>query len=111
MQLAQSLWTPSAELTFDLVRRLLVPIVPTLTADPTTLVLSTNRFAVQIAEVCSGLEGVGLMLAFSGAWLLYFRHEYIFPRALLLIRRALRQFLPQCIANCRVDADRRRRLP
>ena len=25
------------------------------------------------------------MLAFSGAWLLYFRHEYIFPRALLLI--------------------------
>jgi exosortase E/protease (VPEID-CTERM system) len=85
MQLAQSLWTPSAELTFDLVRRLLAPIVPTLTADPITLVLSTNRFAVQIAEVCSGLEGVGLMLAFSGAWLLYFRHEYIFPRALLLI--------------------------
>jgi exosortase E/protease (VPEID-CTERM system) len=25
------------------------------------------------------------MLAFSGAWLLYFRREYIFPRALLLI--------------------------
>ncbi len=25
------------------------------------------------------------MLAFSSAWLLYFRHEYIFPRALLLI--------------------------
>jgi exosortase E/protease (VPEID-CTERM system) len=28
---------------------------------------------------------VGLILAFSGAWLLYFRHEYTFPRALLLI--------------------------
>ena len=49
------------------------------------MVLRTNRFAVQIADVCSGLEGVGLMLAFSGAWLLYFRDEYIFPRALLLI--------------------------
>ncbi len=85
MQLSQSLWASTAELTFDLVRRLLAPVVPTLAADPVTSVLSTNRFAVQIADVCSGLEGMGLMLAFSGAWLLYFRREYIFPRALLLI--------------------------
>jgi len=85
MQLAQSLWHPTAALTFDLVRRLLAPIMPTLSADPHTLVLSTHRFAVQIADVCSGLEGVGLILAFSAAWLLYFRREYIFPRALLLI--------------------------
>jgi exosortase E/protease (VPEID-CTERM system) len=85
MQLAQSLWQPTAALTFELVRRLLRPVMPTLGADPATLVLGTSRFAVQIADVCSGLEGVGLMLAFSGAWLLYFRREYIFPRALLLI--------------------------
>jgi exosortase E/protease (VPEID-CTERM system) len=85
MHLAQSIWTPTAALTFDLARGLLTPILPALTADPATLVLGTNRFAVQIADVCSGLEGVGLMLAFSGAWLLYFRDEYIFPRALLLI--------------------------
>jgi len=85
MQSAQSLWTPSAMLTFDLVRRLLTPILPTLSADPATLVLGTKIFAVQIADVCSGLEGVGLILAFSGAWLFYFRSEYIFPRALLLV--------------------------
>lgn len=85
MQSAQSLWDPTAALTFDLVRRLLTPILPTLTADAATRVLSTGRFAVQIADVCSGLEGGGLMLAFSSAWLLYFRQEYIFPRALLLI--------------------------
>jgi exosortase E/protease (VPEID-CTERM system) len=85
MQFSQSLWTPTAALTFDLVYRLLAPIVPTLTADPATLELSTKRFAVTIADVCSGLEGMGLMLAFSGAWLLYFRREYIFPRALLMI--------------------------
>jgi exosortase E/protease (VPEID-CTERM system) len=85
MQSAQSLWDPTAALTFDLVRRLLAPILPTLTADAATRVLSTGRFAVQIADVCSGLEGGGLMLAFSSAWLLYFRNEYIFPRALLLI--------------------------
>jgi exosortase E/protease (VPEID-CTERM system) len=84
-QLSQSLWAPTAALTFDLVRRLLAPIIPTLTADPSTLVLATDRFAVQVADVCSGLEGVGLMLAFSVAWLLYFRREYILPRALILI--------------------------
>jgi len=85
MQMAQRLWGPTAALTFDLTRRLLAPVVPTLTADPVSLVLSTGRFAVQIADVCSGLEGVGLVLAFAGAWLFFFRDEYIFPRALLLI--------------------------
>ncbi len=85
MQMVQKLWAPTAALTFDLVRGLLAPVVPTLTADPSNMVLSTGRFAVQIADVCSGLEGVGLVLAFAGAWLCYFRDEYIFPRALLLI--------------------------
>ena len=85
MQMAQKLWEPTAALTFDLTRRLLAPVVPTLTADPVNLILSTGRFAVQIADVCSGLEGVGLVLAFAGAWLFCFRDEYIFPRALLLI--------------------------
>ena len=85
MQSAQMLWQPTAALTFDLVTHVLAPVMPNLSADPTTLVLSTDRFAVQIADVCSGLEGVGLMLAFCGAWLIYFRRDYIFPRALLLI--------------------------
>jgi exosortase E/protease (VPEID-CTERM system) len=85
MQSAQMLWQPTAALTFDLVSHLLAPVMPNLVANPTTLVLSTDRFAVQIADVCSGLEGVGLMLAFCGAWLIYFRRDYIFPRALLLI--------------------------
>jgi exosortase E/protease (VPEID-CTERM system) len=85
MQSAQKLWGPTAAFTFELVRHLLAPILPDLKSDPITLVFSTDRFAVQIADQCSGLEGVGLMLAFSVAWLLYFRREYIFPRALLLI--------------------------
>ena len=85
MQASQSLWAPTAGVTFDLVRRVLTPIVPTLTADSAARVISTGRFSVQIADVCSGLEGVGLMLAFSSAWLLWFRREYVFPRALVLI--------------------------
>ena len=89
MKLSQGLWEPTAVFTFDMVQRLLTPLLPTLQADPSTMVLGTERFSVQIAEVCSGLEGVGLMLAFSGAWLLCFRKEYIFPRALLLVPASL----------------------
>jgi exosortase E/protease (VPEID-CTERM system) len=85
MHVSQRLWVPTATLTFNLVRRVLLPVIPMLHADPATRVLSTDRFAVEISELCSGLEGVGLMLAFTGAWLLYFRREYIFPRVLLLI--------------------------
>jgi exosortase E/protease (VPEID-CTERM system) len=85
MQSAQMLWAPTAALTFDMVARILTPLVPSLTADPATLVIRTDRFAIQVAEICSGLEGMGLMLAFCVAWLTYFRREYYFPRALLLI--------------------------
>lgn len=83
--LSQDLWAPTAQITFDLVRLLLFPFVPALHADPATRVLEAPHFAVQVSQICSGLEGVGLILAFCTAWLLFFRAEYRFPRALLLI--------------------------
>jgi exosortase E/protease (VPEID-CTERM system) len=86
---SEKLWAPTAKLTFSLVLSLLSPFVPTLRGDPATLVLATDHFAVSVSERCSGLEGVGMMLAFCCAWLLYFRKEYIFPRALLLIPAGL----------------------
>ncbi len=89
MQWSQKLWEPTARVTFEIVRCLLAPLIPSLQSDASTLILSTDHFSVQIAEVCSGLEGVGLMLAFCCAWLLCFRKEYIFPRALALIPAAL----------------------
>ncbi len=61
MQLSQTLWQPTAALTFNLVRLLLLPVFPTLSADGATRVLSTDRFAVEVTEVCSGLEGMGLI--------------------------------------------------
>jgi exosortase E/protease (VPEID-CTERM system) len=85
MPLSQRLWGPTAELTFALVRRVLAPLMPTLSVDSANLVLGTSRFSVQISEICSGLEGMGLISAFCIAWLLYFRRDYRFPRALLLI--------------------------
>jgi exosortase E/protease (VPEID-CTERM system) len=79
------LWKPAAELTFDLVRLLLGPIVGTVIANPATKSIGTPKFTVEIAPSCSGLEGVGLMLMFSVLWLWFFRADYRFPRALLLI--------------------------
>jgi exosortase E/protease (VPEID-CTERM system) len=82
---SQLLWSPAAGLTFRIVRTMLQPVLAGLQSDPTSLVLGTQRFAVQIAETCSGLEGVGLLLAFCAGWLWLFRRDYYFPRALLIV--------------------------
>jgi exosortase E/protease (VPEID-CTERM system) len=89
MEWTQTLWAPTAFVTFDLVRLVLAPILPTLRSDPANLILFTPNFAIQVSDICSGLEGVGLMLAFCGAWLVYCRREFIFPRALLLVPAGL----------------------
>lgn len=82
---SQGLWASTAQLTFQLVHSLLLPVLPALKADAATRVLRTPNFAVEVSSICSGLEGVGLMLAFCVVWLLCFRAEYRFPRALLII--------------------------
>ena len=86
---SQRLWVSAAGFTFTLVERLLRPILPHLYADPETRILGTQTFAVQVAEACSGLEGVGLMLMFCCGWLWYFRREFRFPRALLVVPVAM----------------------
>jgi exosortase E/protease (VPEID-CTERM system) len=82
---SQSLWRVTARVTFEAVYRLLSWLVPALQVDPATLSIDTGRFGIAIAPVCSGLEGMGLMLVFCTVLLLLFRRDYIFPRALLLI--------------------------
>lgn len=81
----QMLWRPTAGVTFELVRFLLLPLLPTLAADPAARILGTDRFRVEIADSCSGLEGLGLMLVFCGAFLVLLREEYRFPQALFLV--------------------------
>ncbi|MHB8813534.1 MAG: exosortase E/protease, VPEID-CTERM system [Steroidobacteraceae bacterium] len=82
---SQQLWGSTAQVTFQLVKLLLEPFLPSLHADAATRTLETTNFAIYVAPECSGLEGVGLMVAFSTGWLLYFRREYLFPRALVLV--------------------------
>ncbi len=85
LQWSQSLWRPTAAFTFDVVYHVLAPFIPSLSADPSTLILHSSRFAVEVSDECSGLEGAGLLMTFCGAWLLCFRREYFFPRALIVL--------------------------
>jgi len=57
--------------------------------DPANLVIGTMRFSVRIEPGCSGLEGMGLILAFGVLWLILFREECRFPHALLLLPTGL----------------------
>ena len=86
---SQTLWMTMAEVTFEAVSSLLGWIVPTLRIESSTRIIDTGRFAVAIDPVCSGLEGMGLMLAFCTMLLMLFRRKYIFPRALILIPAGL----------------------
>jgi exosortase E/protease (VPEID-CTERM system) len=85
IQVSQRLWEPCAALTFRLVLLALQPWLPALRSNFATLTVSTDRFAVTVSEQCSGLEGIGLMLAFCATWLWLFRREYRFPRALIIV--------------------------
>ena len=82
---SKGLWKPTTALTFELVRSFLCPFIQNVTANPATGSLGTPKFSVEIAPACSGLEGVGLMVLFSVLWLWFFRGDYKFPQALVLI--------------------------
>ena len=85
IQLSEEYWRSAATVTFDLVGVILRPMLPGLIVDPAHLILGTQRFEVQILDYCSGLEGMSLILAFTIAWLGYFRRDFRFPRALVVI--------------------------
>lgn len=93
----QSLWTSQnfalghwlQSATFTCVAHLLVPILPGLEVNAPGYILSAPNFAIYVAPACSGLEGLGLVLVFTVAWLIWFRREFRFPHALLLIPIAL----------------------
>lgn len=93
----QSIWDASGAtpvrilqiLAFHSVQTILDPLLPSLAVNPATFTIGTPRFSVIIAEACSGMEGLGLVLVFTTAWLWYFRRESRFPQALLLIPCAL----------------------
>ncbi len=81
----RSLWRPASGATFQMVRLFLSPFIGDMVVQPDTLRIGTHRFTVIIANECSGLEGVGLLLVFGLMWLVLFRNESRFPQALVLL--------------------------
>jgi exosortase E/protease (VPEID-CTERM system) len=93
----QSIWDNSDSLpghllqiaAFHSVQFVLGLFLPQLQTDAQTFMIGTPQFQVIIAQPCSGLEGLGLVLVFTTVWLWYFRKESRFPYALLLVPCAL----------------------
>ncbi|MGD0831442.1 MAG: archaeosortase/exosortase family protein, partial [Terracidiphilus sp.] len=90
---SQSLWGESGTsaghslqvATFTSVRAILQRIEPDATVDAANFTIRTPRCDMEIAYPCSGMEGLGLIFAFTTIWVWYFRRECRFPQVLLLI--------------------------
>jgi CAAX prenyl protease-like protein len=93
----QSMWDSASSasgrilqvIAFNSVHSVLRVFLPDIYVNAATFVIGTPRFQIIVAEGCSGLEGLGLVLAFTIIWLIYFRGENRYPQALLLIPCAL----------------------
>jgi exosortase E/protease (VPEID-CTERM system) len=81
----RSFWSAAIYLTLVSVKPVLRLFLSDVICDPVTGTVGTARFSAVMEAPCSGVEGVGLMLVFSTAWLWAFRKECRFPKALLLI--------------------------
>ena len=80
-----SLWDQFHRSTFRAVLALLGLFFEDRAYDPARFVLGVRGFSVSIAPACSGYEGIGLIWAFLGVYLVLFRRELRFPAALLLL--------------------------
>lgn len=83
--LSRSLWKPLAWLTLELAHAILTILVPDPVASIEKALVGTERFYVQVAPVCSGIEGIALMLTFVGAYLFLARHELKWPLTFVLL--------------------------
>jgi exosortase E/protease (VPEID-CTERM system) len=88
-QATAPLWDRMADGTFTAVRALLSVGFDSVVSRPADRVLGTDTFRVHIAPECSGYEGLGLVGAFVGLYLVFRRDALRFPHALLLLPAGL----------------------
>jgi exosortase E/protease (VPEID-CTERM system) len=84
-RMALTFWEPLSRGTLALSSTMLRPFVRDITVDPATYVMGARGFYVEIAAECSGFEGLGMILVFGSAWLVFHRAEWRFPQALILL--------------------------
>lgn len=82
---AEGLWGVLSAATLDTVAAILQALSGDVTVDPSARIIGLRGFSVSVAPVCSGVDGVGLMLIFQATWLSLARARLRFPRALLLL--------------------------
>jgi exosortase E/protease (VPEID-CTERM system) len=73
----------------DAVAASLKILLPSIHFDPADAAIGTEQFWVRVAPVCSGYEGIGLVVVFLSAYLVAFRQRFRFPHALLLLPFAI----------------------
>lgn len=82
----QPIWSIEwiADRTFDAVTWLVSTSDYNVQANTVTKVIGTEQFAVRIANVCSGIEGIALVTMFVSLYLWLFRKDLRFPLAFIL---------------------------
>ena len=83
------LWEHLSRATLDAVAALLGVLVSPIYFDPSETAVGTEEFWVQVTPVCSGYEGIGLIIVFLSAYLVVFRERFRFPHALLVLPVAI----------------------
>ena len=79
-----ALWLPLARATLAPIAAFVRAVSSDAVVDLDARIVGTERFAVEIAPVCSGYEGMGLVAVLMGAHVWASRASLRFPRALLL---------------------------
>jgi exosortase E/protease (VPEID-CTERM system) len=83
------LWGFLGGYTLDLVAWMLGRVTDTVIVEKAQSLVGTEWFVVNIAPICSGYEGIGVVAAFLAVHLWHFRRHLIFPRALIIVPIAL----------------------
>ncbi len=83
--ITEGFWDPLRHATMNIVAGMVSLIASDAVFVPEKLMVGTQRFWVRILSECAGYEGIGLIWVFLSAYLVMFREQLRFPRALLLI--------------------------
>jgi exosortase E/protease (VPEID-CTERM system) len=84
-QVTHNWWEPLGRATLVVVGWLLRLFASDPIVVPEEFIVGTRTFQVEIADKCSGYEGIGLIWVFLAAFLWVFRARLRFPRALILL--------------------------
>ncbi|UCH29018.1 MAG: exosortase E/protease, VPEID-CTERM system [Myxococcales bacterium] len=86
---AVGLWEPLGSITLDAVVVTLEVLISPIYFEPSKAIVGTEEFSVLIAPICSGYEGIGLIIVFLAAYLVVFRERFRFPRVLVILPVAI----------------------